>query len=253
MNRESDSSEWPRLRNPPVVQALLDIRVNLGPEVGLDQLASLQAGLEEEYPSRREHFSWQGNFKLDSTGTLEAVREKDGADGYHFFAKDGRQLFQARLDGYTFNRLRPYGSWQSLLEQARRHWENYRQVAKPTQVTRLALRFINSIPVPVSTGDFKEYVLTAPEIAPGLPQGLAGFLLRLLVPLEEFGCVAIITETMEQPREDRIPLILDIDVYRETSLSADSPEIWAIFERLRKAKNRVFFSTITEKARELFA
>lgn len=252
MNLESDNSEWPQLRNPPVVEALLDIRVNLSREVGLDQLAVLQATVKEEYPSCREHFSWRGNFKLDSDGTLEAIREAGVPDGYHFLSRDGRQLFQARLDGYTFNRLRPYQSWRSMVNQARRHWEGYCEATSPLEVTRLALRFINRIPIPVSLGDFKEYVLTAPEIAPALPQGLAGFLLRLIVPMGEFGCVATITETMEQPREGLIPLILDIDVYREAQLRPDSPEIWATFDQLRKAKNQVFFRTITEKAKELF-
>jgi uncharacterized protein (TIGR04255 family) len=169
-----------------------------------------------------------------------------------FVSRDGRQIVQARLDGFTFNRLRPYQSWARFREEARAHWERYRSLARPETITRVALRYINRIEVPVSARDFKEYLLTTPEIAPGLSQGLAGFFMRIVIPLDSFGCTAIVTETMEEPKSGRLPLILDIDVFVEEALAPDAEEVWQVLETLRAAKNEVFFKSITPRTRELF-
>jgi uncharacterized protein (TIGR04255 family) len=101
--------------------------------------------------------------------------------------------------------------------------------------------------------DFKEYVLTTAEIAPGLPQGMSEFFMRLVVPKQELDAVAIITQTMEPVTEGaRLPLIFDIDVFRIGSFTVATGEIWTIFESLRDLKNEIFFKSITPKARELF-
>jgi len=50
----------------------------------------------------------------------------------------------------------------------------------------------------------------------------------------------------------KLPFILDIDVFQETLSSADEPEIWERFKRLRVFKNDIFFQSITEKTKELF-
>jgi uncharacterized protein (TIGR04255 family) len=107
--------------------------------------------------------------------------------------------------------------------------------------------------LPLPFKDFKEYILTTPEISPALPQGLKTFFMRLEIPHESYQAVAIITETMEAPSSTlRLPVILDIDVIRETTVSPSSSEIWQVFEQLRDFKNEIFFNSITEKAKELF-
>lgn len=169
-----------------------------------------------------------------------------------FTSADGRQIVQARLDGFTFNRLRPYKEWESFRDEARALWERYCEIARPEVVSRVALRFINKIEMPLPLRDFKEYILTIPEVAPGLPQGLSGFLMRLVIPDEHSDSIAIITETIEPPQGDRLPLILDIDVFRERAFAPHEEGIWEAFEHLRTLKNEIFFKSITDRAKGLF-
>jgi uncharacterized protein (TIGR04255 family) len=183
---------------------------------------------------------------------VELQTKAAGPDGFLFTSADGRQIVQARLDGFTLNRLRPYVSWEALREEAREHWQRYRTIVDPEAVTRIALRYINRLEIPVTVTDFKQYVRIVPEIAPGLPQGLAAFLMRLVVPMERFESTAIITETMEAPKDERLPFIVDIDVFVERPFSPDDGMIWEVFERLRACKNTVFFESVTEHAKELF-
>ena len=77
--------------------------------------------------------------------------------------------------------------------------------------------------------------------------------MRIEVPNDEIGAMAIITETLQKPTElGKLPLIFDIDVVKRDSYTGDMTEIWPDFEQLRAFKNAIFFNSITEKTKELF-
>jgi uncharacterized protein (TIGR04255 family) len=244
--------EWERFPKAPIAEALLDVRAVLPDGTDLRGLARVHDLIQSRYPTRRERHSWRSSFRFDAAGAVEMSQTGGRADGYLFVSADQRQIVQARLDGFTFNRLRPYDSWSAFRDEAREHWEHYRAVAEPTAVSRIALRYINRIQIPLTATDFNDYVLTAPQIAPGLPQGLAHFLVRLVIPMERFECVAVVTETMEPVTGEATPFILDLDVVMERPMRPDGPEMWNAFEHLRECKNTIFFESVTPRAQELF-
>jgi uncharacterized protein (TIGR04255 family) len=245
-------ADWPRFPNAPINEALLDIRAKLPPEVDLPQLATFQEGIRERYPDRSERSTWQAGLELKPTGDVKVHPPIGGPNGYLFKGPDGRRLVQARLDGFTFNWLKPYDTWQTFRDEAKELWKRYLDIATPLGVSRIALRYINQLNIPLPMKDFKDYIRTTPEIAPGLPQGLQNFFMRLEIPDADSGRVTIVTQTMAPPKEDSLPLIFDIDVIHEQAFDARSPEIWEAFEQLRDLKNRIFFLSITDKAQDLF-
>jgi len=245
-------ADWPRFPNAPITEALLDIKVKLPPGVDLTRLAAFQEAVKDLYPTRRERSSWQGGFQVKPGELPEVFPPSGGPDGYLFTSKDGKQIVQARLDGFTFNRLKPYDKWESFRDEARQQWERYREIANPEIVSRVALRYINRIEVPLPMKDFREFILTTPEIAPKVPQGLAGFFMRLVIPDEKSKSIAIVTQTMEDPNERVLPLIFDIDAFQEAPLDVHGKEMWEALEQLREYKNEIFFNSITDRTRELF-
>ena len=50
-----------------------------------------------------------------------------------------------------------------------------------------------------------------------------------------------------------VPVILDIDVYREGGFPVSTDQLWPMFEPLRKLKNQFFFQSLTQKTLDLFA
>lgn len=246
------NSKWPVFPNPPITEALLDIRCKLPPEVHLSSLAILHDAIRDRYPNKRERKSFEANIQINPEGQMEVLAPPGQPDGYLFTSADGRQIVQARLDGFTFNRLKPYVRWETFRDEGKIHWRAYVEVARPEAISRVALRYINRIEAPLPLRDFREYVLTTPEIAPGLPQGLSNFLMRLEVPDPRSGNIAVITETMEPTKNDRLPLILDIDVIREAVFDPRTEDYWEVFEQLHDFAEEIFFRTITDKARELF-
>lgn len=241
-----------KFKKAPITEALLDIRAQLPNQIDLARLATFQDAVKERYPTKRERVSWQFGFQVKPETAPDTFKPSGGPDGYLFISSDEKQLVQARLDGFTFNRLRPYDRWESFRDEAKRLWQYYVRVGTPERITRLALRYINKIEAPLPIKDLKDYILTTPEIAPELPQSLDGFFMRLVVPETNLQAVAIITLTMEPVKDSKVlPLIFDIDVFRQVVFNSNDNEIWDTMEKLRDLKNRIFFKSITEKTKEL--
>jgi uncharacterized protein (TIGR04255 family) len=246
----SNSTVFP---NAPITEALIDIRAQLPAEVTVASLGAFHDAIQQRYPNRQELTGWEAGFQIGG-GTAAVAQASAQPVGAIYGSANGTKAVQARLNGFTFNRLKPYESWEPFRNEAIELWQHYCAIARPVSVTRLALRYINRIEIPLPLGEFKEYVLTVPEIAPGLPQGLQQFLMRLEIPYPNDDVLAIVTETMESVKETSkvLPFILDIDVFREVVLDPGSNETWSILETLRVIKNDIFFKSVTEKTKELF-
>jgi uncharacterized protein (TIGR04255 family) len=100
--------------------------------------------------------------------------------------------------------------------------------------------------------DLGDYLKTAPQIADDLPQTLSGLFMRLVVPFPH--ATAIITQAVDDANvtPEKLPVILDIDVFREVVLAPDGADLWTCLEELRTVKNDVFFKSLTPKALDLF-
>ena len=247
--------ETTRFPNAPITEALLDIRVKLPTQTDLAKLATFHDAIKQKYPSKHERMAWRGHIEIQASPVAQVSQSAAGGpDGYSFTSIDGRQVVQARLDGFTFSQLKPYDKWITLRDEAQELWQHYVRIASPETVTRVALRYINRIEIPLPMRDFKDYILTTPEIAPDLPQGLGSFFMRLVIPDPKAQAVAIVTETMEPIDEsrNRLPLIFDIDVFRMAAFNIQDNAMWEAFEYLHDLKNDIFFKSITVKAKELF-
>lgn len=238
--------------NAPITEALLDIQVVMPKNTDLSRLATFHDAVKESYPNKRERKSWKGGFQIKE-GHPEILEPQGGPDGYLFASSDGKQIVQARLDGFTFNRLKPYDRWETFRDQARHLWQLYVPIAAPKQITKAALRYINRIEIPLPIRDFKDYIRTSPEIAPGLPQGLAKFFMQLAIPVPEIPAMALITQTIEPVTDtNKLPLIFDIFVFHKAAFKVNGEGPWDVFEKLHDLKNDIFFKSITDKAKELF-
>ena len=251
ISTENINEQYP---SPPITEALLDIRVSLPPDVTLEQLSTYYEGIKDSFPEKEQRVSWTGGFEFKPGSAPKVTTPSGGPDGYFFRSPSDNKIVQVRRDGFTFNKLKPYTNWDTFSKEAKSHWNQYLQIAKPYQITRLALRYINRIEIPLPFKDFKEYILTIPDIAPGLPNAMSNMIMQLVVPNDEIGAVANITETIEPIKEGQSfsAFIFDIDVYRKVALKPDDKKIWDIIEDLRVFKNQIFKKSLTDKCKELF-
>ena len=233
----------------PLTEALIDIRVELPSEIELSNLLRMQTGQENTYPKREDCLIAHGEM---SVGSEVRASAKQTPNGYRFVSQDNRQIFQARRDGFTFNRLAPYDSWESFRDEARRLWTLYRSIADPKNITRIGVRYINRLDLPLPITDFKDYLRTVPEISSGMSQGLSGYFMQLKLPQTDLNAMLVLNQALIPPPAPKVvSVLLDIDLYSDSDLPSDEQGLWERFEILRTRKNKVFEACITDRVRRM--
>jgi len=242
-------ADHPRLSRAPIIEALIDFRVEPDPTLRVPDLRQIQLALgTEAFPEVAPQRQTTVQLSLDATSEAKQVQDV----GYLLRGADGLHVVQVQHGGFTFSRLKPYADWNELLAGARDAWAKYVAIAKPRRVTRVAVRTINRLELPLPVGDLRDWVRTVPDIPSTLPQGISEMFCRMALPMRD-GAVVILTQALEPMPlgAERCGVILDIDVFRvaELSFSGDAP--WAALAPMRQLKNDFFFECVTPRTLEL--
>jgi uncharacterized protein (TIGR04255 family) len=161
-------------------------------------------------------------------------------------------IAQFTRDGLVFSRLRPYNDWESFSAEARRLWRIFIELAAPSRVERLAVRFINRI-TGATLNNLKDYLEEPPTCPSSLP--LSGFMYQSTFKVPdrplEIGVVKMIQPALPVlPQEPG--LILDIAVATNSPIACDEQVLDGILPEMRCLKNRIFFELLTRKAIDSF-
>lgn len=139
-----------------------------------------------------------------------------------------------------------------LRDEARRLWDIYQTATNSETIIQVAVRYINRLDLPLPFNDFKEYLLTIPEISPKISQGLSDYLMQLQIPQEDIRAMLVLTEALIPPlNHDVVSVVLDIGLSSNVTFSGKMDEHWSLLETFRIRKNEIFEGCITDKTREL--
>jgi uncharacterized protein (TIGR04255 family) len=233
-----------RYSKSPIIEAIIAIDVQPSRKLDLTELEQCAADQRQAYPRKEEvRFSPVG---------LPDGRIWNEQHGFAFATDDRTRIFQFSRVGFMMHELAPYRNWESFRDEAQRLWSVYRELTKPTQFVRLAVRYINRLDIPLPAAELQNYLRTLPTISSDISQGLAGFLMQLNMPQPDIGCTLVVNEVaVDSPHAGVISILLDIDLFRDTGLPENEEELWAFAEVMRDRKNQVFEACITDHMREL--
>lgn len=223
-----------------------------------------QTDFERLYPERQEIPSQNFSFAV-SSDTPPLVGEGAMIEGFRYISADRRRILQVRPSMMAFSSLcepeteHRYKDWQTFFLLVQDVWQMYRNVARPIQVTRIGMRYVNRFAVPAQRFEIKEYFTTyPPELNGGhLPHhDIRNFVFQMVMPQPDINAVAILTQIapVAGVPEGTTGLVLDIDLFRDglsLALTDDDASLWDVVEELHQRRNNVFEACITEKTREL--
>lgn len=248
------SPEYERFPKDPIVEAILALDVAAPTPLDASLIGEFHEAIRTEYPDRAEPLELASQFDFSATGRSMAQSVAQRTVGYEFRSVDGQTVIRVLERGFSFHHLRPYPGWSTFREQARSAWGIYRRIFSPEKIERIGLRYLDRIELPLPFADLKEFLRTYPEVAPSIDTGFASYLLRLVFPDADIPAVGRITQAIEPVRADVgfVPLVFDVDVSRQGEFPTDERLVWDTLDRLRHFKNRLFFESITEQAKDLF-
>ncbi len=234
------------LPNAPIVEAVIHWRARsekkLEPDAFLEQL---KAKLPD-YPNSQRQQELGVGAKFGPEGS--SVRQHHHWHGFRFETADKLHVAQFTRNGFVFSRLKPYEDWETFEAEAGRLWQIYRELAEPSEIQRLGVRFINRItPVrPDKLGD----LLTVPPRSPASMQlPLKGFMHQNTFEIPDHPYHLNVIQTIQPPsppETESLSLILDFDVFTTQPIPFD--EIKNRLQQMHWIKNKAFFSFLTETA-----
>lgn len=244
------------LPHPPIVEAVLDIDCDLPP--AQDIVALEAAALElfkDTYPVHDRQWLQEHRIEAKTDASATSFSSRHAVQAIRLQQQGGRQLVQLRANGYSFNRLTPYTALDDYLGEIERTWRIYVDLAKPSEVRQIRLRYINRIllPMPDNRVDLDRYLKLGPRVPDEDKLLLVSFLNQYTALEATTGLGVNVTLTLQPEEGGKLPIIFDNSVI---SPGAGAPENWAgLLERikaLRGLKNRVFANTLTQECLALF-
>jgi uncharacterized protein (TIGR04255 family) len=150
-----------KLARAPIIEAVVDIDCAM--PAGFD-LAALQDSAREKfrepYSTVRQQLVQEFQTQFEKSPKLSI---RHGLQALQFLQKDEKQLIQVRAQGFSFNRLAPYGSLDEYLPEIERTWNLFRSLASPAQVRVVRLRFEPQICFPDNEQKIENLTLASPD------------------------------------------------------------------------------------------
>jgi uncharacterized protein (TIGR04255 family) len=253
MLHPSSMAEHRHLSSAPIVEALVDLRALLPDDFDVSRFEALKDQLRDRFPGVQPLFE-QRMTVAGAPGQPVSSTTSIRVNGFAFRSEDGKTLVQFRRDGFTFNRLRPYTSWEEIRPEALELWTIYRRVAKPPPCSRIALRYVNQLDVTESDAALTDILTAVPGVPRDTPRLLNEFFMRVVLADPATGFTAAITQaTQASPAANVGLILLDIDAYRAGSGGIPDREVEPTLEALHKLKNDIFFGSITEATARRYA
>lgn len=251
---ETRTAEVFRLKNAPIIEAVLDIDCDM--PAGFNFMAlepKAREQFKDEYPKFQvqlieEH---QLEQQLDQPSKHSAKR---GVQALQFLHDDGKQLVQVRANGYSFNRLKPYTGLDDYLLEIERTWRLFLALASPVKIQGIQLRYINRIELPSKTNvELADYLTVCAKIPADDELNFLGFLNQRTAVERTTGHVVNAVIATQPLGAGHLPVIFDLSV---SASGPAEPENWAwISEKirlLRVLKNSIFKNTLTKECLNLF-
>lgn len=237
-------------RAAPIVEAVIDIQCVNRPDLGWRDLAKVGEAI---CPGAERKEIIEVTTTVSPDGLEETIRKQIGLI---FHRPPEQEVVQVREVGFSYSRTAPYRRWEEFCESARRSWNLYSQESTPVSITRLGIRYINSLPIGnPDILDLEPFVFVRPQTPWNLSAPPAGFHLQIRRQMGPQTTLILNEATVQQPDGGRTALLLDIDVFWEGvepfGSAAQQDWLWNRIGELRVIEREAFEASITDRMREM--
>ncbi len=236
---------------PPVIEAVVELKLKdaLRPEI----LSRLAKSARQSYRNCTESGEYDVEIKLENgkadprIGSIRPIYILSNADQNRFF--------RIELSKFHWSQMPPYAGWDEFLAQLSNDLEHFPRSFSFPSLERIGVRYRNRIDVPIEnnkTARYEDYLqinISSPPILE--PNDGYQWKIEKRFPNTSYACIVqSLIVTPEIP--NTVATMLDIDIYRYDNFPKDSSNLKEILKEMRKLKNEIFESCITDKARNSF-
>ncbi len=240
-----------RYRKPPVAEALCEV-VFAGSEWDQTVPGRMFERIRDRFPMKEE----VGQFTVEIRGPHPGPSAEFRPDEprLRFARGDRSQIVQIGRDLVVVNQLPPYAGFERWRPLVPEMVGIYRELARPTRIERIGVRYINRVVIPAVRFNMETYFRIYPMLPVELGDEHGRFLLRMEVPAKIGGHEFLVTISSAPPPVPEGATAILLDLYDVTRFR-DGEIFDSVTTRLAEAHDNVvaaFENAITDSARALF-
>ncbi len=238
-----------KYKHPPIVEAVIDFKLS-------EPLTKTLVNKAKKYFLKEYPFCEDTHLLgVYLNPASKSAEYKEEASGYKISSNDGADILLINTHAFTVSRLAPYPGWNIIRERAEKDWKEWKKIVNP-KIRRVGVRYINRVDIPISSGgriEYEDYLKIFPQLPDNEIPVLSQYAMQIVVPLENNMSLLLNSATVPSPLLNHVSYILDIDISKEITESISEKEVWDLIDDMRYHKNRIFESSVTDKAKELFS
>jgi uncharacterized protein (TIGR04255 family) len=243
-------SSYETFKNAPIREAVLNISYQKLPHDYVERFEKIQSKLHADFSEMRPIEAHQ---KSIAFGNSQEVIPPDTSwkHGYQIWNANKAELYTARLDGFSYNKLKPYKDGKTALKKMLEGWKILKSIAPECQITSMSVRNINVIEIPEARFEIEDYFKVYPHLPTSLEKyDVSNLYLKTVLNMKHAKTMGTITLAgMPNNEKGQAQILLDIETTRVCDNKSNMKED---FISLNFLKDEIFFSAITTKCKRLF-
>lgn len=238
--------------NPPIQEALCEIRFVSAGSWGLEAPAQLHSHFKDRYAGEPRQQVQTALEVAGGGGQNPTMSVQPSATRVVFSTDSGHRLITAGESLLSVHVLHPYEGWEAFEQRIAEAVDVYGKVTGVRPVRRIGMRYVNRIEIDSNSIDLADYFQLRTLTPSNMDLPVSDLFLRTSGVLDDAPTrVNLILASVEGT--DRPTFILDIDVFREYAdaglqFEAHSAQI----SELREIERRAFEGSITDHLRRQF-
>ena len=164
------------LKNPPISEAVIDIRLAEALS-DFDEISSgLLKELEVSYPKKEEIRSFQVSYRINASDLPVPL---DSRVGYRLESQDGKYVLQLKKDGIALSNVGAYDGWDTFIKKFTDLWAKFNKKISMAKISRIAVRYINKFELSKKHEDYyKKWMTVGINTNANLKKSSLGYLIE---------------------------------------------------------------------------
>lgn len=243
-------------KRPPIIEAVIGI--NFKAPVPNEVLADAKDRSKNDYPqvNTLENFQIEVQLQGARGSSNNTALNKTGQRGFKLNSPDVTEILILQPTVVTVAQLPPYPGWEPFFKRFQRDWRAWKRAAGYREISRIGVRYINRIDIPLGADDgvLEEghYLNIFPNVPPSLSP-VDGYAVQTRSRLPAInGIVTINSGIVTSPILGHMSILLDQDVACDQDPPQNDEALFDLLARIRDEKNKVFEACLNQGAREIF-
>lgn len=240
-----------KYKNPPIVEALCEFQFVVHDPGDMTIPGIIYERVKEEFPLKQQQLGF--GVKVEPKENIFEQKFEMLPPRMQYLREDKTALVQVSPDFLVVNHLKPYPTWEKLKPLILKMFGIYEEIASPTKIKRIGLRYINRLDFDTSTIELTDFFKYYPYVPHELPKDQSSLLCRVEIPYEsQRDRLSLTLATVLPEKLNSVSLILDLYyvLIDPEQITKDKIPDW--LEQAHSVIENVFENCITDKSRGRF-